>query len=436
MKKYNKIIWVSTLTIGLLTSCNLQNTGDETSPSQIESSINELETTKGRSENESTMVEFDLLAEVGNIDLKEVITFIKEYIPQVNKESASRMITVLEELQMKYLVGWSDEFYTEGIQQGFLDASEEFTVDLNNPDNLIEEKIKNLIISSKDLGYKLEMTEGSFFPVIEYSFYEQFLPYATEDMNGYILLMVAESNEPPMKDAGIIISYDEIVKRALLQESFIKEYSDSELLKKVQDLYDKYEYITFFGSPNTPLFDYETRVISEKARIAYESALEIESHSEYLIKLAEFMNILNENNFKLEDEADAYRNENANATTLSKDKNNPYYVAGFDDPVEFESFFKNLQKLIAEDDRDNVARYVSYPLNYSNNGSEYSVANKDEFIEKYDSIITEQVKAAFSNQSIEDIFVNSYGVSVGNGDVWISMIQGTEEVYSIYRVNQ
>lgn len=437
MKKYNRIIWICTLTIGLLTACNLQNIGNETTSSQLETTtLGGIETTVGESENNSIMDEFDLLTGVEEVDLKEVITFMKENISKVNKKSASKMVSDFEQVQSDYLQTWSEQFYREEIQQAFLVASEGFTVDLNNPDNLAEENIKNLILSSKELGYKLEMAEGSFFPVVEYSFYEQFLPYVMEDMNGYILLMVAESNEPPMKDAGIVISYEEIIKRVLLQESFLNEYPDSELLEKVQELYNKYEYITFFGAPNTPLFDYNTKVISEKAKAAYEAALETESDSEFLVKLSEFMNILNENNFKLEDEADAYRNEHINNSASNKAKANPYYIAGFDDPKEFEDFFKKLQRLIKEDDRASVARYVSYPLKYSSNGTEYSVVNKEEFIEKYDTIITEQVKTVFSNQDIKQLFVNAYGVSVGNGEVWISMIDGTEEKYSIYRVNQ
>ncbi len=437
MKKYNRIVWVSAFTISLLTACNIQKTGGETTPSQIDTTtINEFESSIETSDNEALMAEFYVLAGKENIDLKAVIDFIKENISKLDKESASKMIITFEEVQANYLTTWSDEFYTEQVQEDFLVASEGFTVDLNNPENLTQENIKNLLIYSKGLGYRVETAEGSFFPVIDYSFYEAFMPYVTEDINGYILLMVAESNEPPMKDAGIVISYDEIIRRALLQESFIKEYPNSERLETVQDLYNKYEYITFFGSPNTPLFNYETMIISEEAKLAYEFAIEEESQSEYLIKLSEFMNILSQNNFKLEDEAEAYRSEHLVDAFDNEDSNNPYYVAGFDDPLEFEESFIKLQHLIKEDDRASVARYVSYPLDYSSNGTEYSVANKEEFIEKYDTIITDKVKASFSNQSIEQLFVNSYGVSVGNGEVWISMIEGAEEKYSIYRVNQ
>lgn len=321
MRNNKKLICIFILSIGLLTACNFQKYIEETSSPQMETTtINQMETSIGESRSEVLKAEFGALIEKEDLSFKELMLFIKENISEVDKESATRMVMVLEDFHIKDLTSWSEQFNTEEMQESLFEDSKNFTLDLNNPDNLTKDIVKDLVISTKELGYRIEMAEASFFPVIDYSFYEQFMSYVNDDLNSYILLMVAESSEPSMKDAAIVISYDEIVKRALLQESFLKNYPESELSNKVSNLYNKYVYLTYYGAPNTPLFNFSSKIILEEAKLAYEAALEIESESEYLLSLAAFMNILYDYNFKLEDEADAYRNEIIDTGTFDESK--------------------------------------------------------------------------------------------------------------------
>ena len=97
---------------------------------------------------------------------------------------------------------------------------------------------------------------------------------------------------------------------------------------------------------------------------------------------------------------------------------NRYYVAGIDDPVEFEKVFNTVKSLVAKGEKEKVAEYIRYPLTSAN----ITVTNKEEFVKNYDTIITEGVKNAFVNQKVEETFVNYKGVMVGNGQIWFGAI--------------
>jgi len=78
--------------------------------------------------------------------------------------------------------------------------------------------------------------------------------------------MAEESNNPPAKDAALVVGWDEVLKRALNQEKFIKRYEDSAKVGKVKELYRKYLTFTLFGLNNTPLFEYNSKVMDAGQR--------------------------------------------------------------------------------------------------------------------------------------------------------------------------
>ena len=49
--------------------------------------------------------------------------------------------------------------------------------------------------------------------------------------------------------------------------------------------------------------------------------------------------------------------------------------------------------------------------------------------------MTAKVKAALLAQKVEETFVNYKGVMVGQGELWITMLSGTKQLYTIYGIN-
>lgn len=113
---------------------------------------------------------------------------------------------------------------------------------------------------------------------------------------------------------------------------------------------------------------------------------------------------------------------------------NRYEVAGIEHPQEFEAFFTNLQKLVADGDTT-VAEFVSYPINVNLNGKKTEIKSKDEFIKQYDQILTQQVKDGVAKQVVGETFVNAEGVSVGEGVMWLNASADNPKQFWITAIN-
>ncbi|WP_244169775.1 hypothetical protein [Paenibacillus helianthi] len=113
--------------------------------------------------------------------------------------------------------------------------------------------------------------------------------------------------------------------------------------------------------------------------------------------------------------------------------NNPYEIAGIKNPVVFEHNFSLLQKHVKEGKKSEVAHLMVYPLKVNNKGKTIEIKTKKDFIAKYDKIMTAKVKKALLAQKLDKVFINSKGVMIGNGELWMG--QFGEQV-GVFAINQ
>ena len=304
----NKKIWtVSTLASMLLFSagCSFGNQSTDKNNSNEPVEVVQPEENPHASE-EQVMSNFNNLI-ANNPEISEVIQFMEENVSDVSPQNVSGMILALEDLQVNHLPTFEENFTSsEDLQVKFRDL---FKGDTSKIENMADAEIKNLLEETKNSGYKIETAEGYYFPIIDYQFYKTFSANATKEIQDYIEIMAVESNQVPAKDAALMISWDEIVERALEQEAFLKQYPSSERLDEVTELYKRYEMFTFFGLNNTPLFSYDTKKIDPEAKAVYLDAVSREIKSDYTGMLNSFLEVLAKNNDTLTDEVDAYRKD-------------------------------------------------------------------------------------------------------------------------------
>jgi len=112
---------------------------------------------------------------------------------------------------------------------------------------------------------------------------------------------------------------------------------------------------------------------------------------------------------------------------------NPFAVAGIQDPAAFTSYFEKLQKNVAKNNKAAVADSITFPLRVNHNGKSVMIKSKKEFIKKYDNIMTAKVKKKLLAQKIDNLFVNWKGVMVGDGEVWLGQ---TKDKISIIAINR
>ncbi len=295
----------------LVAGCSNSREAAEPAPLEVvdESVVDESEPQENAEEKNEQQLMEAFTAHVNDSDLATIAHFMEEQMPNMSKEQALDMIRKFEELQLEYLPILEEKFFEENIQQQMYSEYHSILKGGGGIGELKEGPIYDLIKETIDSGFKVEMAEGSYFPIIDYRYYKTFSPYVTEDIQDYIELMARESDRVPAKDAALVIGWGELVKRAITQEQFIATHPQSEKLEQIKKLYENYLTFILYGLNNTPLFDYDASKINEEAKKEYEEALTDVQDSETKKIVEGLLELVEKSNGVLNEEIENYRKE-------------------------------------------------------------------------------------------------------------------------------
>ena len=249
---------------------------------------------------------------------EEVANFLINNISNAPKEDAAKMVDEFERIQIEFLPQFESVVFETDMQNKINTEYQSITdqAEIDDPE------LKELITKTQNSGYKVETAEGMYFPVIDYEFYKNFSAHVTTDMQDYIDITAEESNHVSAKDAALIISWDEIIQRALKQENFINAHPDSMKVDEIKQLHHKYVTFTLYGANNTPLFSYDSKTIDPQARDVYVNAVTDNGNSEFLKTLDGFLNVVKNNDNKLTTQVEQYRTDvSAQYSTASTGSN-------------------------------------------------------------------------------------------------------------------
>jgi len=90
------------------------------------------------------------------------------------------------------------------------------------------------------------------------------------------------------------------------------------------------------------------------------------------------------------------------------------------DHVKVQQLLTALQQAVAKHDATAVAALVHYPIKVNPGKKPFTVKNEKAFIKDYDGILTHDIQDAILKQKYENLFVNSQGAMIGDGEVWIT----------------
>ncbi|UVI27571.1 hypothetical protein [Paenibacillus spongiae] len=244
--------------------------------------------------------------------LPKAFSYLNEHIDEVTKYQAMILVLHLENAVKKALPSMVDRIGKTSVQTQINKVYKigDSFADVIKRTN--DKSLKALLQEAADSGFKLETAEGFYFPVVRYAALQKFNPYVTDDIKAYMDIMTVESEKASVKDAGLMIGYQELVNRALSQERFVKQFPSSNRIAQVKQLFQSYKILTFYGVNNTPLFDYDTKVIQPNAKKGYGLILKWNDtkSSPYLTTLQKFMNLLADQNDKLTEEVEKFRKAN------------------------------------------------------------------------------------------------------------------------------
>ncbi|WP_095205929.1 hypothetical protein [Paenibacillus sp. O199] len=206
--------------------------------------------------------------------------YLLNHIDEVGPWQATLMTLQLENLQKIRLADLDQKMYTELFQSVLYEAHSnigyEQKLTYSNLLKVIKDPtVRKLLQEASDLGFKLETSEGLYYPILNYEMYKKFQPYVKPDIVAYIDIMAAESNQPTTSDAAFIITWDELIRRTLEKEAFLNNFPSSNRTSAVKNsLYVGY---LFYGSDNSPAYDWyteeEIRTIDPEVKKAYEKAV-------------------------------------------------------------------------------------------------------------------------------------------------------------------
>ena len=80
-----------------------------------------------------------------------------------------------------------------------------------------------------------------------------------------------------------------------------------------------------------------------------------------------------------------------------------------------------LKSAVAREDAAAVADLLHFPLRVGVPGYDAEVRNRRTFLRKYRRIMHPGVVKAIADSRLEEVFVNSHGVMLGSGEVWIAV---------------
>lgn len=102
----------------------------------------------------------------------------------------------------------------------------------------------------------------------------------------------------------------------------------------------------------------------------------------------------------------------------TKPSGREYEVAGAKDDALVERNAQAFYAATIEGKREEVAKYVSYPCTFFQDGKRVSVKTDAEFLRHYDAIFTKAFVARIAGGVPHHMFVNYQGIMIADGAVW------------------
>lgn len=116
-----------------------------------------------------------------------------------------------------------------------------------------------------------------------------------------------------------------------------------------------------------------------------------------------------------------------------------FLATGFNDN-EIKQFLGKLKRLTQEDERKELSLLISYPIKVydEDNVSVLTILNSKQFLNNYESVMTERVLFTLSCVKFKDLSGSYKGVNIGDGALWFANVKKNDDdpwVTKITRIN-
>ncbi|CAM4112869.1 hypothetical protein [Saccharibacillus endophyticus] len=239
-------------------------------------------------------------------DVSGMWTYIEKNAASSSPASVTVWLRRLETVQNKRLPGLEEALSREPIQDALMNTDGIYG-DWKKGTRTGNAQADKLLAEIENNGYVLDSTEGYFFPKIDYLRYMKQASRTTGRYADYLKIRSDETVSELTKDAGLMVSWKELVERAERQSRYLVSYPNTPETETVQQMYDQSLYIVLYGTDNVPLFDYDTRKIDPEAKAAYRKQIRTKSQSPFTKMLRNYTRVLEQNGGTLTKSVEAFR---------------------------------------------------------------------------------------------------------------------------------
>jgi hypothetical protein len=197
------------------------------------------------------------------LELEEAKLLLEGKISDASNMMADEYVAYYEERLISELNKVSDMFFVGTIQE---DLSSEFNYGYFSRSQLQDIKAIDTIEKIDplyDIGYKVETSEGMYYPIVDYSVLYKYEDKVTTGVQKYLRLMKRQSDIMAYSDAAVVVPWSELGERLLMAEA-LQDMHLPKGMKERAEMEYKWNFMTFvFGTNNTPVFDYENKTITD-----------------------------------------------------------------------------------------------------------------------------------------------------------------------------
>ncbi|WP_338812944.1 hypothetical protein V9L05_16525 [Bernardetia sp. Wsw4-3y2] len=238
---------------------------------------------------------------------KQAAEKFQELYASATPEQADEGFLIFDKLYTSLAYNLDEQHYKNGEQSGQYDKYDQIA-GIYNGYNDGKDASPEIMAYHKELashGFGIGMVEGSTFILQNRDFLkEYFYDKISEPLQKYLVQKNKEAKEMFASDGGLIISPTRLAERIIWAENFIKENPDfySELMDELKG--SKKIYLTYLleGMDNTPLFDYQTKEITQDFQEAYQTVTSSYSDTETATIIKPYYEAIKNKNTKKQEE--------------------------------------------------------------------------------------------------------------------------------------
>lgn len=229
-------------------------------------------------EDEDTLIK-DFTDILSKEEPEKTVAFIDSNLDKLSELDGDIMIDGLERQLEDGLNSTSNRIWELDEDDELLEIGEyNFEFSENKISEIKNADLKEEVEKTYNNNYKLVNIEGEFYPIIDYAKLQKYNEYLTAEWIDYLNIMAMDSNNVVASDGGLVISYDDLAKRLLVAENYLNSYIDGQRQEKMLGIYENKIWIYLKGLPNTPIYDWDTKIIEPEVLASYEKTANVENY--------------------------------------------------------------------------------------------------------------------------------------------------------------